>query len=287
MGFYHLDEQNSTAFITGRNQEIQNFYQYDAFGNVRKQKEILHNRILYTGQQYDHESNQYYLRARYYNPTLGRFTQEDVYRGDGLNLYDYCKGNPVVWYDPSGYAIEEQKELKKFLESNPSEEEIYEKLKQRRDNYIADKRKNKKLKVSDETLLENELLVDSYKKMPKKTGDKLTPHHMPASQSLVGVVAHKEGSCLNVYEPTHEATFTYGMGSKRSGDKALYNALSEEMRLKFDTEDIINAYKITRPNVDIKEVEEAVKKQKQHSMDTINKHKTEQEKVEKNKKCGG
>ncbi|HIS63708.1 MAG TPA: RHS repeat-associated core domain-containing protein [Candidatus Scybalomonas excrementigallinarum] len=102
-GFYHLDEQNSTAFITGRNQEIQNFYQYDAFGNVRNQKEILHNRILYTGQQYDNESNQYYLRARYYNPTLGRFTQEDVYRGDGLNLYDYCKGNPVVWYDPSGY----------------------------------------------------------------------------------------------------------------------------------------------------------------------------------------
>ena len=107
-GFYHLDEQNSTAFITGRNQEIQNFYQYDAFGNVRNQKETLHNRILYTGQQYDNESNQYYLRARYYNPTLGRFTQEDVYRGDGLNLYDYCKGNPVIWYDPSGSKCEQE-----------------------------------------------------------------------------------------------------------------------------------------------------------------------------------
>ena len=47
--FYHLDEQNSTVFITGRNQEIQNSYIYDAFGNVRNQKETLHNRILYTG----------------------------------------------------------------------------------------------------------------------------------------------------------------------------------------------------------------------------------------------
>lgn len=29
--------------------------------------------------------------------------QEDVYRGDGLNLYAYCANNPVMYYDPSGY----------------------------------------------------------------------------------------------------------------------------------------------------------------------------------------
>ena len=43
------------------------------------------------------------MRARYYNPAVGRFTQEDTYRGDGLNLYAYCKNNPVVYYDPSGH----------------------------------------------------------------------------------------------------------------------------------------------------------------------------------------
>ena len=38
-----------------------------------------------------------------YNPVAGRFMQEDVYQGDGLNLYAYCHNNPVVYYDPSGY----------------------------------------------------------------------------------------------------------------------------------------------------------------------------------------
>ena len=61
---------------------------------------------MYTGQQYDQEMGQYYLRARYYNPTVGRFLQEDPYHGDGLNLYAYCANNPVTYYDPSGYAAE-------------------------------------------------------------------------------------------------------------------------------------------------------------------------------------
>lgn len=34
----------------------------------------------------------------------GRFQQEDVYQGDGRNLYAYCGNNPVVYDDLSGYA---------------------------------------------------------------------------------------------------------------------------------------------------------------------------------------
>ncbi|MDE6420827.1 MAG: hypothetical protein K2K87_09910 [Lachnospiraceae bacterium] len=102
--YYQQDEQLSTAFITGGNGEIQNSYLYDAFGAEAEVYEQFSNRIRYTGQQYDEFTEQYYLRARYYNPVLGRFMQEDVYQGDGLNLYAYCGNNPVVYCDLSGYA---------------------------------------------------------------------------------------------------------------------------------------------------------------------------------------
>jgi len=92
------------VFLLDREKEITGSYAYDGFGNLRKSDGPgKHgNRILYAGQQYDGWSEQYYLRARYYNPTIGRFTQEDTYLGDGLNLYAYCANNPVTYFDPSG-----------------------------------------------------------------------------------------------------------------------------------------------------------------------------------------
>ena len=102
--YYSVDEQGSTDFIADINGNVKNEYWYDAFGNVLDSREEVHNRITYTGQQFDGITQQYYLRARFYNPVIGRFTQEDVYRGDGLNLYAYCGNNPVRYWDPSGYV---------------------------------------------------------------------------------------------------------------------------------------------------------------------------------------
>ncbi len=77
--YYHQDEQLNTTLISDEERKLRNHYQYDAFGAGLEAVEALPNRIRYTGQQYDEQTGQYYLRARYYNPVLGRFMQEDVY----------------------------------------------------------------------------------------------------------------------------------------------------------------------------------------------------------------
>ncbi len=104
--YYHYvcDEDGSTSHILDETGKVLNQYEYDAFGNLIKAQEEVNNRFLYVGQHYDGITMQYYLRARYYNPVVARFTQEDTYRGDGLNLYAYCQNNPVGYYDPSGHG---------------------------------------------------------------------------------------------------------------------------------------------------------------------------------------
>ena len=106
--YYHYasDEMGSiTHVVDSEANKILNQYEYDAWGNLTTCDEKVPNRFKFNGQQYDPITQQYYLRARYYNPVIGRFTQEDTYRGDGLNLYAYCAGNPVYYIDPSGHII--------------------------------------------------------------------------------------------------------------------------------------------------------------------------------------
>lgn len=70
----------------------------------------------YSGEYHDAETGTIYLRARNYDPSIGRFTQQDGWRyGDpsdplSLNLYTYCANNPIIFFDNSGnnYIIEKE-----------------------------------------------------------------------------------------------------------------------------------------------------------------------------------
>ena len=80
---------------------------YEAFGEVDYQLGSIPNKYLFTGEQYDNNVGFYYLRARFYNPSNGRFTQMDTFAGMAnsplsLNKYTYAHENPISLTDPSG-----------------------------------------------------------------------------------------------------------------------------------------------------------------------------------------
>ncbi|WP_105616994.1 RHS repeat-associated core domain-containing protein [Vallitalea okinawensis] len=103
MNYYHSNAHGDITTLTSQQGTVANRYTYDAFGNTTSAIEKVINRYQYAGEQYDDVTGYYYLRARYYNPTIGRFTQEDSYRRDGLNLYVYVGNNPLKFVDPSGH----------------------------------------------------------------------------------------------------------------------------------------------------------------------------------------
>ena len=60
-----------------------------------------------TGEQFDANLNQVYLRARYYDPGVGRFAQQDTWMGNNsdpitLHKYLYANADPANNIDPSG-----------------------------------------------------------------------------------------------------------------------------------------------------------------------------------------
>ncbi|MBD5466349.1 MAG: hypothetical protein HDR22_11175, partial [Lachnospiraceae bacterium] len=100
--YYVTDEQGSIRYVLNSKGEVESCYQYDAFGE-RIVQEGDRSRLGYNSQIWDELSGLYYLRARYYNPRTGRFTQKDGSYEDGLNLYTYCNNNPVIYCDPDGF----------------------------------------------------------------------------------------------------------------------------------------------------------------------------------------
>jgi RHS repeat-associated protein len=95
--------------IVDESGKIVNRYKYDEWGNILEETEEIENPLKYTGEYYDEESGMYYLRARYYDPVIGRFVAKDSYEGEvtnplSLNLYIYCYNNPLGYIDPSGHV---------------------------------------------------------------------------------------------------------------------------------------------------------------------------------------
>lgn len=98
--FYHADGLGSIVATSDQAGAVTSAVQYDAWGNVEQGAA---SPYAFASYQWDPEASLYYLRARYYNPTSGRFISEDPIRfAGGMNFYAYVGSGPTNGTDPSG-----------------------------------------------------------------------------------------------------------------------------------------------------------------------------------------
>ena len=107
ISYYLYDGHGSTRALTNENGVATDTYHYDAFGVLLTRTGEIGNDYLYTGEQRDAGLGQYYLRARYYDQGVGRFTQLDTWAGSNhdpvtLHKYLYANADPVSFSDPTG-----------------------------------------------------------------------------------------------------------------------------------------------------------------------------------------
>ncbi|MPN03155.1 hypothetical protein SDC9_150380 [bioreactor metagenome] len=138
--YYLYNAHGDVVNLTDSSATAIKSYDYDAFGVERNIASGDANPFRYCGEYYDKETNTYYLRARNYDPTTGRFLSKDTvharlknifdpygdYQGTqltggvyvdwtegqyvvndplSLNLYTYSQNNPIMYSDPNGNWI--------------------------------------------------------------------------------------------------------------------------------------------------------------------------------------
>jgi RHS repeat-associated protein len=101
--YYEADGLGSVTSLSNSAGTLAQTYTFDSFGKQTATSGSLTNPFQYTGREFDSETGIYYYRARYFDPSAGRFLSEDRLRFQGgANFYRYAQNNPLVWIDPSG-----------------------------------------------------------------------------------------------------------------------------------------------------------------------------------------
>jgi RHS repeat-associated protein len=110
--YYFLKDHLGTVHaVTDDSGLVVESYTYDAWGNVTAHDPAgvpipttrIGNRYLFQGREYSWKTGLYYFRARWYNPTTGRWLSKDpIGIAGGLNQYVFCGNRPVTSGDPFG-----------------------------------------------------------------------------------------------------------------------------------------------------------------------------------------
>jgi RHS repeat-associated protein len=104
--FFHVDGLGSTRLVTDPNGNVTDRFVFDAFGQELSHTGSNSFHYLFAGEQRSGELD--YLRARFYNPAVGRFLSADSFEGtvfqpSSLHDYLYANADPVNHVDPTGH----------------------------------------------------------------------------------------------------------------------------------------------------------------------------------------
>ncbi|MBS3149313.1 RHS repeat-associated core domain-containing protein [Candidatus Woesearchaeota archaeon] len=126
--YFTKDHISSNRITTNNNGNIQYKANYQPYGEIFK--ETGEESYKYSNKELD-SSNLYYFGARYYDPSIGRFTQVDPIFKLQESPYMYANNNPLKYIDPSGMeplaegiSAEQREQLMKVMEfgkNNPEE----------------------------------------------------------------------------------------------------------------------------------------------------------------------
>ncbi len=105
--FYHAEGLGSVRFLTDENGFVTDSYEYSAFGESLAHNGLDLQPYTFAGEPFDPNLGFYYNRARWLDPSLGRFVRADLFEGSPkepatLHRYLYARQDPQNRVDPSG-----------------------------------------------------------------------------------------------------------------------------------------------------------------------------------------
>ena len=85
--YYQYNAHGDVVTLTDQTGSVSKSYDYTAFGIESDPDADDENPFRYCGEYFDSETGTYYLRARYYDPSIGRFTQPDSHWNSANRIY--------------------------------------------------------------------------------------------------------------------------------------------------------------------------------------------------------
>jgi len=120
LDFYLSDDLGSIRGLENTSGTLDDAITFDAWGNKTSESNPSNgDRYGFTGREWDAAIDLQYSRARYYDPTTGRWMTQDAmgFAAGDSNLYRYTTNNPIRSVDPSGHqeAPSRTEQIRKML----------------------------------------------------------------------------------------------------------------------------------------------------------------------------